>query len=158
MNRQFYCSEDQSIFSISYQYVYCRATTLTDAFETTLEIQVDGTFETYAWTQEDDGYVPSDASTYDDGYSFSAESDSNMFECLDTDIDNTYTDSTPNTEYNINVITVSYEYTSKVDSTDSILVKISNFVDNHNYWFMIGNVSVRCLGMSRLSSSIRIRM
>ena len=156
-NRQFYCNESDSTFSISYQYVYCRATTLSDApFKTTLNINVDGTSEIYNWTREDDGYVPSDASTYDDGYSFPAESNSNIFECLDTSRSNTYTDSTENTEYNVNAITVSYEYTSKVDSTDSILVQISNFVDNHNYWFMIGKVSVRCLGALYLSLIIAI--
>ena len=155
VNRQFYCNESSSTFSISYQYVYCRASTLSNPFKTILNINVNGTSEIYNWTQEDDGYVPSNASTYTDGYSFSAKNDSNIFECLDTSGGNTYTDNITNTEYNVNAITVSYEYTLKVDSTDSILVQISNYLDNHNYWFMISDVEIRCLSMFLTFSLLR---
>ena len=144
-NRQFYCTEDQSTFSISYQYVYCVANLGNDLLST-LTITVGSSSESYSW-YEDEGLtnLPEDASGYGGSY-FSRESDSNIFQCLDTNRNNNLDGEGSYNEYNINEITVSYEYTSKVDSTDSILVQISNFVDNHNYWFMIGKVSVRCLG------------
>ena len=146
MDRQFHCSMDQSTFSISYQYVYCKAN-LSNDFTSELSIDVDGSIENYTWYQDDYSLpnLPANASNYG-GSSFSNESDSNIFRCLDTDSSNNLDDGGNYSSYDVNAIDVSYEYTSEVDSTDSILVQISNYLDSHNYWFMIGDVSVRCLG------------
>ena len=103
--------------------------------------------ESYTWYEEEGlTNLPADASVYNGSY-FGTVNDSNIFQCLDTTASNNLDTGSGYNAYNVNAITVSYEYTSKVDSTDSILVQISNFVDNHNYWFMIGDLQVRCLGM-----------
>ena len=138
MNRQFYCSEDESTVTITYQYVYCKPSTVGSSFTTTLEVDVGGSSDTYEWYDETDGYVPSDASTYADGYSFAVES---TFACVDANGD----------DFNVNGFDVSYTFPDDVDSADSILIHIYNYVDDHRYWFMIGNVQVRCLGRFLLS-------
>ena len=138
--RQFYCSVDQSNFTISYQYVYCRPS-LSKTFSNNLTITVGDSSEIYTWY--DGMSVPANASDYG-GASFSRESDSNMFTCNATTGSN-YAGSDESKI--INSYNVSYEYSSKVDRNESILVQISNYLDNHNYWFMIGNVEIECEGL-----------
>ena len=146
VDRQFHCSMDQSTFSISYQYVYCKAD-LSGDFTSELTITVDGSIENYTWYQDDYSLsnLPADASDYG-GASFTNESDSNIFQCLDTDSSNNLDAGGSYSSYDVNTINVSYEYTSEVDSTDSTLVQISNYLNNYNYWFMIGDVQIRCFG------------
>ena len=157
VNRQFYCNQSRSTFSISYQYVYCIAD-LTNDFISELTITVDNSSEIYTWYEDDYSLsnLPADASLYG-GSSFSNESDSNLFRCLDTTSSNNLDEITGSgyNSYNVNAITVSYEYSSKVNSNDSILVQISNYLDNHNYWFMIGDVEIRCLSMFLTLSLLR---
>ena len=110
---------------------------------------MDSSSDSYTWYKDDYtlSNLPAKASKYG-GSSFSSESDSNLFRCLDTDSDNNLDGDGTYSSYDVNAITVSYTYdTSKVNSTDSILVQISNYLDNHNYWFMIGDIEIRCLGM-----------
>ena len=64
-----------------------------------------------------------------------------IFACVDANDD----------DFNVIAFDVSYPLEDEVDSTDSILIHIYNYVDDHRYWFMIGNVQVRCLGMFFLS-------
>ena len=144
MNRQFYCSDDLSTFSISYQYVYCKAN-LASSFTSALTITVGSASESYEWYDKEGlTNLPANASLYG-GSNFDKVSDSNMFGCNTTTNSNRAGSSESES---INAITISYEYNaSKVNSTDSILVHIYNFLDNHNYWFMIGDVQIRCLGM-----------
>ena len=144
VNRQFYCSEERSTFSISYQYVYCRPTDKYN-FNSTLMITVGDANQTYEWYSQTGANVPLDVSSYEQGSSFNGASDSNTFECVNM----TKTDN--GTEHNINEITVTYEYPWKVNSTERILVHISSFLGDHNYWFMVGDVQIRCLGLSTIS-------
>ena len=146
INRQFYCNQS-STFSISYQYVYCVAN-LTDDFTSELTITVGNSNESYEWYHEEYNLtsLPANASDYD-GSTFSIQSNSSIFQCLDTDKDDNLDNNGNYSEYNINTIDVSYEFTANVNSTDSILIQISNYLVNHNYWFMIGNVEIECKGL-----------
>ena len=81
VNRQFYCSEEQSTFSINYQYVYCRPTDKYN-FNSTLMITVGDANQTYEWYSHTGANVPLDVSSYEQGSSFNGASDSNTFQCV----------------------------------------------------------------------------
>ena len=132
---------DQSNFTIRYQYVYCVAN-LANTFSSELKITVGSSTDTHTWY--DGTTLPADASGYG-GSSFAKVDGSSSFKC------NASIGSDKNGEtHNINSYTVSYEYSSRVDRNESVLVQISNFLDNHNYWFMIGNVEIDCEGLCQL--------
>ena len=141
--RQFYCAEDESTFSISYQYVYCRS--FDKRLENILYLDVNGKQVNYTWyhvdgygdgQQESAPYNFSNSSSYtiDGATSFYNNNGSNMFECLNDDNDNRV----------INTVPVSYEYPYKVNATDPILVHIYTRINIKKFWFMVGGVSVDC--------------
>lgn len=134
--RRFHCAVDESYFAISYQYVYCRSPL--HNFRTELFIDVNGARDNYTW-YDVDGYhgdnVPNNftnsGSHNIDGISFYPQNTSNMLDCDDNQMANS--------------VNVSYTYSSKVNSTDPILVHIHNVLRKSQYWFMVGNVEVECI-------------
>ena len=75
-------------------------------------------------------------SSYKDigGVSFSKQNESNMLPCEDPD----------GNAHVINIVDVSYTYSSIINSTDPVLVDIFTILKKHQFWFMIGNVEVEC--------------
>ena len=134
ISRQFYCAEDASTFSINYQYVYCRS--LPHEFQNILYIDVGGVHENYTWY--DGEYAPqnSTSSTIDGASSFSTANDSNMFDCVDNS----------NNAHVVNLINVTYQYSSTVNSADPILIHIFTMLARPGFWFMVGNVEITCTG------------
>jgi len=76
--RQFYCAEDESTLSISYQYVYCRG--YLKPFEHYVSITVADRVENYTFYSGDS--VPMNDSGVSGASSFYTESDSAMFDCI----------------------------------------------------------------------------
>ena len=91
----------------------------------------------YKW-YGDEPDVPLNLSGYADAISFYDEMDSNLFDCVDGS----------NRQQNqlINSVIVSHEYPVTVNSSDSILVRISSYMAQKQFWFMIGGVNVECTG------------
>ena len=136
-NRQFHCNEDDSTFSISYQYVYCRS--YDEPFQNILSINAENApMSTCKW-YGDDPNVPLNVSGYANAISFYDEMDSNLFRCVDQ--------SNPEMDQLINSVTVSHQYPFTVNSSDSISVRISTYMAEKQFWFMIGDVSVECTGL-----------
>ena len=78
-------------------------------------------------------------SGYAEGISFYDDMDSNLFDCVDG--------SNPKQNHLINRVIVSHKYPSPVNSSEPILVRISTYMSEKQFWFMIGDVSVDCVGM-----------
>ena len=134
--RQFYCAEDESTLSISYQYVYCRG--YLKPFEHYVSITVADRVENYTFYSGDS--VPMNDSGVSGASSFYTESDSAMFDCID------YFDGSSDAE--VVAVNVSYQFTSTVNRTDGALVHFYQMMNQKEFWFMITDVEIRCLGPS----------
>ena len=131
--RQFYCGEDDSTVTISYKYVYCRS--YAQNFQTYLSVDVNGVEEQYQWYDIDGGYndsnVPINASVSSYGISGATSilrnSESNLLQCVDNSDE----------DQMINAINVSYQYSSKVNSSEPILVHIYSMMKVNEFWMTV---------------------
>ena len=94
---------------------------------------------TYKW-YGDEPDVPLSVSGYAEGISFYGDTDSNLFRCVD--------DSNPEMDQLINSVIVSHQYPSTVNSSEPIAVRISTYMAQKQFWFMIGSITVECRGLS----------
>ena len=105
-----------------------------------ITISVGGNDETYIWYDDElpstysETGAPMNVTDYadylNDPVNFNASA-AGMFPC----------------DVNANSVTVSYTYSSTVSSSDAILIWIYNNLEQNDFWFMLGNFEVRCLGL-----------
>ena len=112
---------------------------------------MDSVNETYEW-YADTGLadVPMDTDSYtaeiSDASTFSNVSGSNSFSCVDNDP----------AEHVMNAVNVSWTYPNTVNSTDSVLVHFRSTVGQKQFWFMIGNIEIWCLGLFHILYDLRL--